>query len=420
MAILNAGNPSTMLSALNMHGMFDLGVLGASMAQNAGCYDRQKRCYEFSGRKSTRRQVFRNGRVEKKTGPVSGFAVRLAEHLEKMWPVQVRIHNSGLDATPIQHVLDCFHSYIPHKVDAVIVDPGSMAKYSSTEDLRRVVHRLQALKTPPHIIFLLFHEWFGQRSRRFYELDEDNPWNRMERIALQICREIDATCISPRRELFSIVNKNHTKLLEFVGEDGLHIVNSEHGIDYVTELLIRWIDVYQSRKVDRVNPLFVHRVSAAASRCYRFGGRSPQRFRLLDWKTAPCPNCPSRNGSIPCNSDATLWRFCAWVQTKFKTKLSPSVRADIVNSTLMINLDTRLSQNPMITLQHLTSFYDAGKVNYACSSGCRCMPGRIDALNKSVQNSIFVPFYIHTTTASCVLTIALIRSPFRIRSIHVT
>ena len=286
-------------------------------------------------------------------------------------------------------MLDCFHSYIPHKVDAVIVDPGSMAKYSSTEDLRRVVHRLQALKTPPHIIFLLFHEWFGQRSRRFYELDEDNPWNRMERIALQICREIDATCISPRRELFSIVNKNHTKLLEFVGEDGLHIVNSEHGIDYVTELLIRLIDVYQSRKVDRVNPLFVHRVSAAASRCYRFGGRSPQRFRLLDWKTAPCPNCPSRNGSIPCNSDATLWRFCAWVQTKFKTKLSPSVRADIVNSTLMINLDTRLRQNPMITLQHLTSFYDAGKVNYACSSGCRCMPGRIDALNKKCSEQHF-------------------------------
>ena len=84
-ARLTAGNPVT------------IGVLGASVAQNAGCLDQGKsRCMSYNGRKGAAKK---------------GWAVRLLEAINATWPhASHRISNGALDATPVSIASSCLFS----------------------------------------------------------------------------------------------------------------------------------------------------------------------------------------------------------------------------------------------------------------------------------------------------------------------
>ena len=93
-ARLTAGNPVT------------IGVLGASVAQNAGCLNqgksRKSRCMSYNGRKGAAKK---------------GWAVRLLEAINATWPhASHRISNGALDATPVSTASSCLFSHLTDKV----------------------------------------------------------------------------------------------------------------------------------------------------------------------------------------------------------------------------------------------------------------------------------------------------------------
>lgn len=279
-SVLHAGNPYAMLRAID-GGSISVGVLGASVAQNAGCYDQAKRCGEYDGKHKKR----------------SGFLVDFVERLRRSEGGRLRVNlfNAAVDASPIHSVLDCLCSHLPRRVDAVVLEPASMAQFVTAEDLGRVVDAVRALEGRPHLIFVIFHEWLHHRSRTFYAEFEDTPWQRMEDAALKLCRRHNYTCLSPRRELYPVVNRSHARLYDFVGRDGLHIVHSRLGVGFVADVLWRWYTDARSAVLsepEEEGRPSLRTLAPEPASCYRFAG-SPRRFRPLQWSTAACPSCAS-------------------------------------------------------------------------------------------------------------------------------
>ena len=388
----------------------------------------QRRCYEFSGMRRVRRRVVEeNGNIVYQNDPIRGFATRFAHYLERHGARRVHIHNGGLDATPIQFVLDCLHTHLPTRLDAIILEPGSMAKFSNGEELRRVVDRLHQMKpTRPSLIFVIFHEWFGQRTHRLYDFDENTPWRRMERAALELCREHNAACISPRHDLYARVEQNRSLLAQYVGPDGLHIVNSRLGIDHTTKLIVRWWEHVLALPVPPMDSVMTHQRPPPATRCYRFGGHTPQRFALAPWTTGgECSSCPPLGKDLRCESSAPVWRYCTHVRSRSDSgrarKFSPALVGIHANATLEVTLDTAFSRgDATIVLQYLTSrSANTGAFTYRCSS-CACESGEISAHNAALTNSIFTNARIVVSQArDCHLKLTVRRPEIRIRYAYV-
>lgn len=423
---LHSGNPFVMLKAIQ-NGLLRIGVLGASMAQNGGCFDALKRCGSMDGRhllSHTEYDALQHTWITKKENRL-GFIVDFAQRLQKLHSgLHVKIHNAAVDATPIQAVLDCFHSHLPKALDVAILEPGSMAKYATASDLARVVETVRTMDGSPHIVIVLFHEWLHQRSKAFYDEWEDTPWLRMERAALALSYKYNLTCLSPRRALYAYVNRSHERLYKYVGDDGLHIVNSRYGISYVSDMLWNWYLSINTMTYPAPDaPVRVANAPPLAS-CYRFSS-TPQRFRLIDWSTAACPACNVTRPTSCNHKLSRAWSFCKKSDHGVKNrKTSPAMVASHPGAILRVEIDTTPHAEPLVLIEYLTSFVNVGRVQFSCEAGCKCKPGTIDAFNASLQNSIFMRYPIRVTRArACKMRFRLEASVtpyFRMRWLLVT
>ena len=181
-----------------------MGVVGASVAQNAGCLEQPgKRCQ------------FYNGKPGK--GP-KGWAIRLFEHINATFPhAGHRLYNAALDATPVSLFSDCLFSHLPSEVHLVVAEWGSMGlhNYKHLPSIERVVRILLRLPSQPMIVHLSSPEWCTQRRtpRAFYSTGDrlmghvsnfiypDTPWARVELETTRVCHHYEQACVSMKEAL---------------------------------------------------------------------------------------------------------------------------------------------------------------------------------------------------------------------------
>ena len=204
-----------------------MGVLGASVAQNAGCLEQPaKRCQ------------FYNGKPGK--GP-KGWAIRLFEHINATFPhAGHRLYNAALDATPVSLFSDCLFSHLPSEVHLVVAEWGSMGllNYKHLPSIERVVRILLRLPSQPMIVHLSSPEWCTQRRtpRAFYRTGDrlmggvsnfiypDTPWARVELETTRVCHHYEQACVSMKEALEPHVLNGDTgfsvhDLLVLIGTD---------------------------------------------------------------------------------------------------------------------------------------------------------------------------------------------------------
>ena len=233
-----------------------IGVIGASVAQNAGCLDQpHKRCMLYSGNQPTH---MTHGWPRYR--PFKGFAVRLYDHIQSRFPHHLhQINNSGLDATPMQLVLPCLFSHMPMRLHLVILDFGSMATHLELSAVEGVVRALLSLQPRPALLLISFREWCTQHvtPRALYQVGQllegsstrdniypDTPWSRTETETQRVCTLYGQGCISVHRALEPHVYAGEAGfgLLDVVGKDCLHPMHGRFGVDYVTQMVNHWFD----------------------------------------------------------------------------------------------------------------------------------------------------------------------------------
>ena len=186
-AILSYGSRwPRLVSRLRSGAPIAMGVIGASVAQNAGCLTQPgKRCMHMSGRTSSTR---------------TGWAVRMLQKINQSYPHHGhRIHNAAADATSADSMLECLSTHLPPQLDLVIIEFGSMAPFMKPElaSIEGMVRFLLALYPLSEIVILSVHQWCEQSDAGdplFYRDGEQlgvlagSPWERVEQETLRVCR----------------------------------------------------------------------------------------------------------------------------------------------------------------------------------------------------------------------------------------
>ena len=186
-AILSYGSRwPHLVSRLRSGAPVAMGVIGASVAQNAGCLTQPgKRCMHMSGQtRSTR----------------TGWAVRMLQKINQSYPHHGhRIHNAAADATSADSMLKCLSTHLPPQLDLVIIEFGSMAPFMKPElaSIEGMVRSLLASYPLSEIVILSVHQWCEQSDAGdplFYRDGEQlgvlagSPWERVEQETLRVCR----------------------------------------------------------------------------------------------------------------------------------------------------------------------------------------------------------------------------------------
>ena len=186
-AILSYGSHwSHLVSRLRSGAPIAMGVIGASVAQNAGCLTQPgKRCMQLSGRTRSNR---------------TGWAVRMLQKINQTYPHHGhRIHNMAADATPAAEVLKCLGTHLPRRLDLAIIEFGSMAQFMEPglASVEGMVRSLLAAYLSSEIVILSVHRWCEQSDAGdplFYRdggqlgVLADSPWERVEQETLRVCR----------------------------------------------------------------------------------------------------------------------------------------------------------------------------------------------------------------------------------------
>ena len=140
-------------------------VLGASVAQNGGCFAQPGlRC------------MLRNGQSsdylvwgEPRSRPFKGFLVRWFEWLNMTWPHhQHKLINRARDASSLSTLTPCLHSHLPQGVDLVLIEAGSMFLSNQPAEMEHLTRLMLAQELPPAITFVTVHAWctFGGSERK--------------------------------------------------------------------------------------------------------------------------------------------------------------------------------------------------------------------------------------------------------------
>ena len=316
-ARLHAGKPIT------------LGVLGASVGQNGGCFDQPgKRCMGYKGRRR---------------GEPIGFAVRLLRHINKTWPADHRINNSALDGTGVEHVAKCIVSHLPPSVNIVVAEWGSMAIHTANAlpSIERATRVLLSRPNPPILVHLSVHEWCSQRisPRSLYRVGDvlkgslrnyiypDTPWAAVEEEATRVSRHYGQAAVSVHTALAPHVlgGEPGFHLLDVTGEDCLHPVNGRRGIEYVESLLTHWFDrshalwhyakeearyLLAPRNENGMLPPPLHAANAEqrmVTRCYAFVHETATEAKQLIMAKVDWCSRPDGSGESGTQTDAACW-----------------------------------------------------------------------------------------------------------------
>ena len=210
-----------------------LGVVGASVAQNAGCLDQpRRRCMHFSGQRET---LMSWGSPRKRA--FKGFAVRMMDHINATWPhPDHRINNSAVDKTPVSGMLTCLMTNLPATLDLVIVEFNSMARWTKLPGIEGLVRLIASLPSRPALVVVSVHSWCRA-----------NMVVKVEAEAERVCRHYGIACLSQRRAFEPMVQAGSLTKEQLVGKDCIHPINGPLGVDSVTAMLTHWFDTMRQR-----------------------------------------------------------------------------------------------------------------------------------------------------------------------------
>ena len=435
-----AGAPS-LLHRLQRGRPVSVAVLGASVAQSGGCYDRAKRCHDWS------------------RGAKRGFIVRFMELLNRTWPQAHSLKNSATDATPPQMLLDCLYSLVPPSPHLIVLEFGSMGRHVEPVRTELLVRLLLRLPSNPSLVFVTVREWCASSHLGFghevpsYGRNQTTRHSQAEAFFEAMCHRYGQSCLSyfracERGYYAEPQEPNFTR--KAIGRDCLHPEKGTHGTAYMTDMLVHWL----RQAMLRNDPVTVGRVAtstvaglppplmrsdnlntakaalhARSDRCYRFGvpgttglqSKSQQKFESVPWRTAHCSSltqplercmdpgpteCPTQTSMR--NFQPRGWVYCsrALVDTGDgqlrSSKLSPGTTARVPGATMEFALDTSsqissraggrgvqsLTSRPplhasvehvQMRLTYLQSYERHGIVQLTCVRGCTCAEQRIDA-----------------------------------------
>lgn len=265
-------------------------VLGASVAQNGGCFTQPgQRC------------MLRNGRVndtlswgEPRVRQFKGFLVRWFEWLETTWPQPHTLYNSGRDASSLSSLTPCLASHLPSNgADLLIVEAGSMFLSHRPAMIEQLVRAVASMRVPPAVVFVTVHVWctfggsirkktdgFNMRSlpSRHYDFFQGaygalanaseaeltqpefiRQWQRrtlgansttnmywrlvddLEDGINDLCRQYRMSCVSMRDALSSGFYGGWPGFeIGDIAGDCLHPSHGRLGTDYMTDMLVHW------------------------------------------------------------------------------------------------------------------------------------------------------------------------------------
>ena len=134
-----AGRTEALFARLDAGMPVTLAVLGASVAEQAGCFDQPgKECQRFDGK-----EVANPGWGEPKERPFKGWAIRVFEWLNTTWPhVGNVLHNGAQSATPLHAASKCLSSFIPPHPDLVLLEPMSMGGLLRADGVESILRKL--------------------------------------------------------------------------------------------------------------------------------------------------------------------------------------------------------------------------------------------------------------------------------------
>ena len=275
------GRSSAFLAKLQAGEPVSIGVLGASVAENGGCFTQpHKRCMSMNGRAPV---ALAWGTPHHR--PFKGFLVRWFEWLNSTWPNRRHVlKNGGRDANSLVTIAPCLSSHLPASVDVVILEVGSMFVTNTPATIEIILRQLASRRRPPLVIFVTIHLWctfgggknkktlsYGLTSlpnRQYYYFDPppgqltSQPTSQVEgcfkrthaqggpcksasaelEAALPaLCERYGAACLSQYSALLPgwLEGRTGFSPREIAG-DCLHPVHGSLGTEYVTDLLIFW------------------------------------------------------------------------------------------------------------------------------------------------------------------------------------
>ena len=450
-----------------------VGILGASVAQNAGCFSQPgQRCMSFNGQ----------GRGRKK-----GFAVRFIEAINQSWPhAQHELFNGAMDATPAQQMYPCLFTYLPPDVHIAILEFGSMAPWLHLGAAEAIVRRLLRLRPSPAIVFLTVRR-FCKKNAAAGKLKK--VWRSAETGMVRICAHYNVSCLSLGNAVADGMSANRSGYtMRDVAADCLHPATGKHGSAHMTDLLMNWLlreagdgstlvesaslpsPLYSKMSADMATVL-----SGKTARCYSLGHQgehAPSRSkRAVAWRTASCsmskgstanavawpPNGCSvfayeRKACASYSSAASLrglWAYCytslpltedLLLQPGVTRKVSPGLVAVAPGALLHLTIDTRLASNMdyadkdyarsklLVSIDYLTSFERAGVVRVSCTHGCTCAETRVDAHRAGQAASVFEDLILNVdgSSAECGLQLLVLNETssgghkFKVRQVKVS
>jgi hypothetical protein len=234
-SLTHLGSAHTLLSQLRAGLPVSIGVIGASVAQNGGCFQEHRRCAAHSGRKE---------------GFAKGFAVRFLEDLNATWPhPQHALTNGALGATPPRVLLPCLLTHLPATLHLVVVEYLSIAQYVKPLNVERLVRTLLLAMHPrPSIVFVnvrRFCDGTAEASRPLNTTPSlwprSGPIARAERrIFDPLCRRYGASCLSLHRAVWPLLSSGGLAVRD-VAQDGLHISTGRLGPALLASLLAHWL-----------------------------------------------------------------------------------------------------------------------------------------------------------------------------------